>query len=218
MNLERKELILKLRKEGFTIPQICKELKISKGTVGYYLKDFPQKRKKIFNQKEYQNSKYVSKSKDEFQILDVINLSKEDFIKKSIKSNSIKGLAIELKISATSIKKLQNKLNCHPKNLKFQGRGVKRDFTNILNGSEVVENTQNKSITGTLKKFILKNNLKEHKCEECGLDTWNKKPLSLELDHTDGIRSNNRIENLKLLCPNCHSQTPTWRGRNKIKK
>ena len=218
MNIERKELILKLRKEGFTIPQICEELKISKGTVGYYLKDFPQKRKKVFNQKEYQKSKYISKPRDGFQILDVINLSKEDFIKKSIKSNSIKELATELKVSTTSIKKLQHKLNCHPENLKFQGRGIKRDFTSVLNGSVIVENTQNKSITGTLKKFILKNNLKEHKCEECGLDTWNNKPLSLELDHTDGIRSNNKIENLKLLCPNCHSQTPTWRGRNKVKK
>jgi Zn finger protein HypA/HybF involved in hydrogenase expression len=212
MNIERKELILRLRKEGYTIPQICEELKISKGTVGYYLKDFPQKRKK--------NVFYVKKEIDKFKILDKIGITKEEFIIKSNNSLSINDLSTEFAISKNTIKKLQVLLNCvnlHP-NYTNGGRGRIRDFSNILNGIEIVENTQGKSITGMLKKFILKNNLKEHKCEECGLNEWNNKPLSLELDHTDGIRSNNKIENLKLLCPNCHSQTPTWRGRNKVKK
>tara|TARA_R110002124_G_C8757563_1_gene498827 strand:+ start:107 stop:703 length:597 start_codon:yes stop_codon:yes gene_type:complete len=51
-------------------------------------------------------------------------------------------------------------------------------------------------------------------CSECKLDTWNKKPLPLELDHINGKNTDNRIENLRLLCPNCHSLTDTWRGRN----
>jgi hypothetical protein len=51
-------------------------------------------------------------------------------------------------------------------------------------------------------------------CEECGLDSWRGNPISLEIDHIDGVNSNNEISNLKILCPNCHSQTPTWRGRN----
>lgn len=218
MNIERKELIIKLRKEGFTIPEICKQLQLSKGTIGYYLRDFPQKRKKNFDKKEYNRLKYNSKPRSEYGILEKINLSKEDFIEKSINSPSLKELSIELNISTSSIKRLQKKLNCYSINLKYQGRGIKRDFTNILNGLEVVENTQKNSITGALKRFLLKEGIKEHKCEECGLNEWNKKPLSLELDHTDGIRSNNRLENLKLLCPNCHSQTETWRGRNKNKK
>lgn len=50
-----------------------------------------------------------------------------------------------------------------------------------------------------------------HKCESCGLSSWLKIPIALELEHIDGNNSNNINSNLKLLCPNCHAQTPTWR-------
>ena len=53
-----------------------------------------------------------------------------------------------------------------------------------------------------------------HKCESCGLEEWLGKPITLELEHSDGDRKNNTRENLQLFCPNCHSQTPTWRGKN----
>lgn len=52
-----------------------------------------------------------------------------------------------------------------------------------------------------------------HRCEMCKNETWNGKPITLELEHIDGDKKNNIKENLKLLCPNCHSQTPTWRRR-----
>lgn len=54
-----------------------------------------------------------------------------------------------------------------------------------------------------------------HKCECCGLSEWMEKPITLELEHIDADKKNNTRENLKLLCPNCHSQTPTWRRGNK---
>lgn len=71
-------------------------------------------------------------------------------------------------------------------------------------------------INGTLKKFLRQNKLLEYKCAHCfTLDTWNGKPLTLEIDHVNGNPCDNRIENLRFLCPNCHSQTPTSRGKKK---
>ena len=52
------------------------------------------------------------------------------------------------------------------------------------------------------------------KCLHCDISEWQNKPLKLELDHIDGNSFNNKKENLRLLCPNCHSQTDTFRGRN----
>ena len=57
-----------------------------------------------------------------------------------------------------------------------------------------------------------------HSCESCGLSEWLNKPITLELEHIDGDNQNNVKENLKLLCPNCHSFTDTWKGRNISKK
>ena len=57
----------------------------------------------------------------------------------------------------------------------------------------------------------------EHKCSRCGISEWMNNPISLEVDHIDGDNSNDDRSNLEALCPNCHSQTSTWRGRNKTK-
>lgn len=66
-----------------------------------------------------------------------------------------------------------------------------------------------------LRRFILKNNLLPYKCAICGVTEWNGKTLSLELDHINGINNDNRLENLRFLCPNCHSQTTTYGSRNR---
>lgn len=66
-----------------------------------------------------------------------------------------------------------------------------------------------------VKSRISKDNLLDYKCAECSIDTWNGKQLTLDLDHINGINSDNRLENLRYLCPNCHSLTHTYKGRNK---
>jgi 5-methylcytosine-specific restriction endonuclease McrA len=65
-----------------------------------------------------------------------------------------------------------------------------------------------------LKARLLKAGLKEHRCELCGIDGWRGKPLSMSLHHVNGDGNDNRFENLQLLCPNCHSQTPNFGSRN----
>ena len=64
-----------------------------------------------------------------------------------------------------------------------------------------------------LKNYLL--DLRERKCEACGIIEWMQKPAPLELDHKDGDAANNELENLRLICPNCHAQTENYKGRNK---
>lgn len=66
-----------------------------------------------------------------------------------------------------------------------------------------------------VRKTIIRENLLEYKCKICGISEWNGKKLSLELDHINGVNNDNRLENLRFLCPNCHSQTSTYGSKNK---
>ncbi len=70
--------------------------------------------------------------------------------------------------------------------------------------------------TSRLKARLLSEGLLRRQCYECGLGpTWNEKPLKLQLDHIDGDRKNNLLENLRILCPNCHTQTETYAAKNR---
>ena len=83
--------------------------------------------------------------------------------------------------------------------------------------SYLVPNSTKKG--GELKKRLYQSGLLEEKCSVCGLGPeWNKIPLSLTIDHINGNSSDNRLENLRILCPNCHSQTPTFSGKHLRKK
>ena len=66
-----------------------------------------------------------------------------------------------------------------------------------------------------VRSLLLKHNLKVHKCESCSISNeWNDKPINLQMDHINGDRKDHRLENLRWLCPNCHSQTDTFCSRN----
>jgi 5-methylcytosine-specific restriction endonuclease McrA len=66
---------------------------------------------------------------------------------------------------------------------------------------------------------VLKENVIKYQCAECGMfDKWNGKKIILQLDHINGVNNDNRVENLRFLCPNCHSQTKTYSGKNRNKR
>ena len=70
------------------------------------------------------------------------------------------------------------------------------------------------SQASTQKRYLIEE-CGGYRCAECGTSEWNNKPISLHIDHIDGNSDNNFPSNLRFMCPNCHSQTETYCGRNK---
>lgn len=86
---------------------------------------------------------------------------------------------------------------------RFPGRAA-RPLTELL----VVGSSFGSS--SNLRKRLVAAGLKPPRCEECGLSEWRGRPIALALDHINGDHTDNRLENLRILCPNCHAQTDTW--------
>lgn len=69
--------------------------------------------------------------------------------------------------------------------------------------------------TFKLKNRLIAENIKANICEVCGITEWNGISINMQLDHIDGNSHNHSLENLRMICPNCHSQTETYCGKNK---
>jgi transposase-like protein len=99
----------------------------------------------------------------------------------------------------------------------FRGQGWRRGSTApVVRASPLVDLLVKGRLcqTNALKKRLILAGLKAPRCEGCLLYEWCGEPIPLELDHINGDRRDNRLENLRLLCPNCHALTTTYRGRN----
>jgi hypothetical protein len=96
--------------------------------------------------------------------------------------------------------------------LKERGKYFSKKFEtkDIFRKNSLYQGTGN-----NLKKILFKEKLKKNQCEICGInDIWNGKKMSLHLDHINGDNKDNRLENLRILCPNCHACTHTYGGKN----
>ena len=100
---------------------------------------------------------------------------------------------------------------CKKLGIEFKNGGVR----NTIPLSEILEGKHSQYQTNKLRKRILKENILENVCSECGIAEYNEKPIVLQLDHINGKSKDHTLKNLRLLCPNCHSQTDTWCGKNK---
>ena len=78
----------------------------------------------------------------------------------------------------------------------------------------LVENSTYANIS-RLKSRLVKEGRLQYKCAHCGITEWLGQPISLQLDHINGVNNDHRLENLRFLCPNCHSLTETFAGKNK---
>lgn len=92
----------------------------------------------------------------------------------------------------------------------FTGRA--RSYKNSYIEVKEYLNATKKIHSSKLKDKLLKENILENKCYNCGITQWQNKPIILQLHHIDGNNTNNNLENLQLLCPNCHSQTDNYCG------
>lgn len=84
----------------------------------------------------------------------------------------------------------------------------KRELEDYLSNKQTIQSFK-------LKARLIKDGIFEPICFNCKLTTWMDNPIPLELDHIDGNNQNNNLNNLQLLCPNCHALTPNYRGKNK---
>ena len=105
----------------------------------------------------------------------------------------------------------------HSKRNKFCGFKCQQEFNYAERVKELLSGNLKWGLKNPewVKRFIKQT--KGEKCEICGLTEWLGNPITLELDHADGDASNNDVSNLRLICPLCHSYTPSWKGRNKGK-
>ena len=101
---------------------------------------------------------------------------------------------------------------CKRLGLEFNNDGFKEKIPT----DEILEGKHPHYQTNKLRKRLLKEEIFENKCSICGICEWNNLPITCELDHIDGNSKNHILKNLRLICPNCHSQTNTYCGKNKI--
>lgn len=94
------------------------------------------------------------------------------------------------------------------------GRSVPVEQRRARPLEEILVSPSDHGNTHRLKQRLIAEGLKEARCESCGSTEWLGQPIPLHLDHIDGDRRNNRLTNLRLLCPNCHALTDTYCGRN----
>ena len=150
----------------------------------------------------------------------MVKINKDDFVEICNNAESLAKARIEYSekhflMNMNTFRKYAKQFGCYSTNQSGKGisknKPVQYELKDILNGLHP------QFSTNCLRQRLIKEHVFEYKCAECGITNWQDRPISLALDHIDGDNSNHKLENLRLLCPNCHALTKTYRIKN-IKK
>ncbi len=145
--------------------------------------------------------------------------SEDDLIKAISNNTSVAGVLKSLNVKPcggnyTTVQTYIEKMSLDTSHFKGQAWsrgskiGPKREISEYLNNSFPIGSHK-------LRLRLLKEGFFKHQCSCCKRRKWLQEPIPLELHHKDGDNKNNLLSNLELLCPNCHSQTENFRGKNK---
>lgn len=202
MDRELIKKVQELRKNGKSFGEISKELLITKSNACYCNKINLEE----YDEKKSSYQKYVNRVCELAEKCTNINQILHILGKKGTNEyyKQIRKILTENNIDTSHFKEYEP----------YKPEGVKNKIPiekYLIKGSTIT--------ISNLREKLLKEGIKEHKCEnpECGLTEWHGKPIPLQLHHINGDRTDNRLENLQLLCPNCHALTDNYCGR-KLKK
>lgn len=200
-NIERRNKILKLRSEGLSYSKIAKELNCTKSLVAFYCG------------KRYDSEKAAEKEASQLEY--------EQIVCEAIRTHK----------NLNQVCKFLGKRAVN-NNYKFLNRIIEKYSIDISHFDNTITYTQNirryddKDVfcqnsplsTSNVKNRLFTLGLKEKRCECCHNTEWNNKPIPLQVHHINGDNTDNRIENLQILCPNCHAQTDNYCGASKMRK
>lgn len=194
---EEIEKIINAHKNGCSYRQIEKMFNISKSTIAYYCNE-----KKSNNIIERLNK--CKKQNEEYEEL-ICSLVKE--------SDNINQVCIKLNKRPTNnnykkINEIIEKYQIDTSHFTNANSFSKKII--YYSDDEIFSNREKMYNIHLLKKRLFNGKYKEYKCEKCGINSWMGNIISLQIHHINGNRYDNRLENLQVLCPNCHSQTDNF--------
>lgn len=201
IGIDKSKEILTYQQDGYSHSAISRMLGVSRYAIRYVVNNpnciFSRGGKDLFPPKEVLE-KHINKCVSLAEVLKIIGLE----------------------YSGNNYRVLKNLIKEYNININHMlGQGHKKTINDLIKFNTIpIENilVEKSLYTGSrLSKRLRKDKLINYQCSECGLnEVWNKKQITLHLDHINGIKNDNRLTNLRFLCPNCHSQTSTYCGRN----
>ena len=142
-----------------------------------------------------------------------MQIEKEKFIEICRNSNSMLEAAGKIGLNIHKFIVTAKSYGCYKPNQ--AGRGIKKPQSTRYLTEDILNGKYPHYKTGHLKIRLLEEGYKDNKCEVCGISKWNGKKLINQLHHKDGNNRNHSLDNLQMICPNCHSQTESFCGKNK---